>query len=889
MVTNDDIKKPWAYSAAELLDQLQSNADSGLSSAEAASRLTSCGYNTIHTGQSVSPLTIFLRQFVSPFALLLMLAASFSFFFEEWLDGIAILLVLVLNTTVGFVMEFQAARAIHALKKMTAIHARVLRNGSLISIPAEQVVPGDILFVEGGDLVSADLRLISCFQLQSDESSLTGESLPVEKNTAVLPSHTIVPDRTNMLFKGSFVTRGNGYGLAVYTGMSTELGKIAGMIHQVQPEASPLEKKLQVFSKKLVLITLILMAFIFLAGWLQGKPLFNILQTSIALSVAAIPEGLPVVATMALALGMMRMARQHILAKRLSLVETLGSTNIICTDKTGTLTENQMEVACVQLPGMEVPAGIQHHSLLSADPAFAHLQQIAVLCNTASLDTGDGSSPGTPTGDPLEISLLKMASFTTDFRKLRNQYPKIDEIPFSSDLRVMATLHKKENGYYVAVKGAMEALLNSCDTVLKNGTTEALIPGRKNNWLKIAEKMAASGLRTLAFAFKESPDPSTDLLSGLTLAGIAGFSDPVRPEVISAIGECQSAGIRVVMVTGDHPATAREIARQVGLPSHEHDIIHGDAMKPYAGLTIDEKQKWLSATVFARVTPEQKLDLVRLYQEQKMIVGMTGDGVNDAPALTKADIGIAMGRRGTQVAQEVADMILTDDAFSSIVSAIKQGRTIFSNIRRFVVYLLSGNLSELVIIATASLLNLPFQLFPLQILYINLITDVLPALALGMTKAPPFIMQRKPYASQTPIVDRKRWIAIFTYASIMTLTTISAVYIACYLLSSDITPPAGHANNMLFYTLAFSQVVHVLNMSFDLHSGFFKSSVFTNKYVWYAIICCISLTLASWWVPIFRKALNISFMDWKYWTVAVIAALCSLVLIQWAKRMRWIL
>lgn len=889
MVTIDDIKNPWTSTAAALLDQLQSNAGSGLSSAEAASRLTAFGHNTIHTGQSVSPLTIFVRQFVSPFALLLALAAAFSFFFEEWLDGIAILLVLVLNTTVGFVMEFQAARAIRALKKMTAIHARVLRNGSIISIPAEQVVPGDILFVEGGDMVGADLRLISCFQLQCDESSLTGESLPVEKDTEVLPLLTIVPDRTNMLFKGSFVTRGNGYGLAVQTGMSTELGKIAGMIRQVQPEASPLEKKLQAFSKKLVLITLILMAFIFLAGWLQGKPLFSILQTSIALSVAAIPEGLPVVATMALALGMMRMARQHILAKRLSLVETLGSTNVICTDKTGTLTENQMEVACVQLPGMEAPTGIQHHSLLFPHPAYLQLQQIAVLCNTASLDTGDANSPGTPTGDPLEISLLKMASANTDIRSLRHLYPKTDEIPFSSDLRVMATLHKKENGYYVAVKGAMEALINRCDTVLEDGTPEKLTPDRKNHWLKTAEKMAASGLRTLAFAFKESHDSSADLLSGLTLAGIAGFSDPVRPEVVSAISECRSAGIRVVMVTGDHPATAREVARQVGLPDSEQDIIHGDAMKPYADLTIAEKEKWLHATVFARVTPEQKLDLVRLYQEQKMIVGMTGDGVNDAPALTKADIGIAMGRRGTQVAQEVADMILTDDAFSSIVSAIRQGRTIFTNIRRFVVYLLSGNLSELVIIATASLLNLPFQLFPLQILYINLITDVLPALALGMTKASPFIMQRKPYASQTPIIDRKRWIAIFTYASIMTLTTISAVYINYYLLSSGTPPSTGHANNMLFYTLAFAQVTHVLNMSFGVHTGFFKSSVFTNKYVWYAIICCMALTLVSWWVPIFRRALNISFMDWKDWIVAVIAALCSLMLIQWAKRMRWIL
>lgn len=889
MVTSENIKTPWASTAAELTDQLQSNAGSGLSSAEAAKRLTANGYNTIHTGRPLSLLTIFLQQFISPFALLLALASAFSFLFKEWLDGIAILLVLMLNTIVGFVMEFQAARAIHALKKLTATRVRVLRDGNIVSLPAEEVVPGDMLFVEGGDMVGADLRLVNCFQLQTDESSLTGESLPVEKTTDVLPLQTIVPERANMLFKGSFVTRGNGYGLVVHTGMATELGKIAGMIRQVQPVASPLEKKLQAFSKRLVLITLILIVLIFLAGWLQGKPLLNLLQTAIALSVAAIPEGLPVVATMALALGMLRMARQHVLAKRLSLVETLGSTNVICTDKTGTLTENKMEVTCIQLPGMEAPAGIQHHSLLSAHPAYAHLQRIAVLCNTASLDTGNESSAGTATGDPLEISLLRMASSNADCRNIRMQYPKIDEIPFSSGLRLMATLHKNESGYYVAAKGAMETLLNHCDTALENGATETLTPARKSNWLKIVEQMAASGLRMLAFAFKESHDPPADLLSGLTLAGIVGFSDPVRPEVVTAISECRAAGIRVVMITGDHPATAREVARQLGLAHSEEDVIHGDAMKPYDSLSAAGKERWLAATVFARVTPEQKLDLVRLYQDQKMIVGMTGDGVNDAPALTKADIGIAMGRRGTQVAQEVADMVLMDDAFSSIVSAVRQGRTIFANIRRFVIYLLSGNLSELVIIATASLLDLPFQLFPLQILYINLITDVLPALALGMTKASPFIMRRRPYASQIPIVDKKRWTAIFTYASIMTLTTIGAVYINYYLLSADISRTPGHANNMLFYTLAFTQVLHVLNMSFGAQTSFFKSSVFNNKYVWYAVIGCFVLTLASWWIPIFRKAMNISFMDWKDWMAAITAAVCSLLLIQWAKSMRWIL
>ncbi|MGN7821290.1 cation-translocating P-type ATPase [Chitinophaga sp. 22536] len=885
MTAPEEIKTPWASTAPQLLAQLRSDAACGLSTAEAAKRLAANGYNTIDTGRGDHVLTIFFSQFISPFALLLALATAFSFFFREWLDGFAIMLVLLLNATIGFAMEFQASKAMHALRRMNIVHIRVLRNAHLVSLPAEEVVLGDILFLEGGDIVGADLRLISCFQLQANESSLTGESMPVEKQTDILPPNTLLAERTNMLFKGSFVTRGNGYGLVVHTGMATELGSIAGMVRQAQPVASPLEKKLQAFSKKLILVTLVLITFIFLTGWLRGQPLLKILQTAIALSVAAIPEGLPVVATLALAFGMLRMARHHVLVKRLSVVETLGSTNVICTDKTGTLTINKLEVTCIQLPGMP-PVSINQQALLVKHPAYLHLRRTAVICNTASMDDEDDTS----TGDPLEISLLRMASSSGfDFRSSRLQYPRIHEIPFSSDLRVMATLHQKEGGYYIAAKGALETLLTRCTHVLENETSAELIPALKDKWLEAAEKMAASGLRTLAFAFRESHGPETDYFRDLTLTGIVGFSDPIRQDVVPAISECRSAGIRIVMVTGDHPATAREVARQLGLANGEPDLIHGNAMKPYSDLTDTEKEKWLNASIFARVTPEQKMDLVRLYQDQQLIVGMTGDGVNDAPALKKADIGIAMGQRGTQVAQETADMILTDDAFPSIVSAVRQGRTIFSNIRRFVIYLLSGNLSELVIIATASLLDLPFQLFPLQILFINLITDVLPAMALSLTKASPHIMQQRPYASQVAIVDKKRWVAIFTYAAILTLSTISAVYISHYLLPTGIPRTPQHANNVLFYTLAFSQVFHVLNMSFDRHTGFFKSPVVTNKYVWMAIICCLALCLASWQVPIFRKALNISLLSWADWTVIVMASLCSLALIQWVKWMRWIL
>jgi len=410
--------------------------------------------------------------------------------------------------------------------------------------------------------------------------------------------------------------------------------------------------------------------------------------------------------------------------------------------------------------------------------------------------------------------LLKMVFCTSknhDYYK--RHFPKEDEIPFSSDTKVMATLHRNGQGYYVAAKGAVEELLNYCTSVIEGDEIISLTDEKRKCWLKTAETKAESGLRMLAFAFSVKSEKQKNFLQELTLAGLIGFIDPPRPEVSAAIEECKSAGIKVVMITGDHPATAKNIALQLGLMENSGEVMHGNSMKPYNQLTKEDKERWLEASVFARVTPEHKLDLVTLFQEKKMVVGMTGDGVNDAPALKKADIGIAMGQRGTQVAQEVADMVLKDDSFSSIVMAIKQGRVIFDNIRKFVIFLLSCNLSELLIIATAAVLNLHFQLFPLQILFINLVTDVLPALALGVTEAAPHIMQRKPYSSQVSIIDKKRWSAIFAYSTVIAITTIGAVFVSHELLHGRENWNAELCNNILFYTLIFSQILHVFNMS----------------------------------------------------------------------------
>lgn len=759
----ENIKTAWAVDNNAVLQQLHVDAEEGLSFAEAAKRLELTGLNKIESGNKISPLMILVNQFLSPFVVLLAIAAGLSFYFSEWLDGIAIAAVLIINAVIGFIMEFQAERSMEALKKLSTVPARVVRNGTLTEIPSEDVVPGDIFFVESGDMITADARVIKASLLQTNESALTGESLPVEKSAGLLAENVSLAERNNMLYKGTFVNKGNGYAVVVHTGMSTELGAIAQMIQVAKQAATPLENKIQSFSKKLIWITVALVIIIFIAGLLNGQKLVLMLETSIALAVAAIPEGLPIVTTLALAFGMLRMARHKVIVKKLSSVETLGGTTVICTDKTGTLTQNKIEAALIQVYNgssrIEVDTNntllrfIDTNNIVETE-SYKHLQRIAALCNTASFHK-DGELEK-ESGDPLEVGLLKMVfSSKTKPEEYYRRYPKLDEIPFSSDTKIMATLHSDESNYYIAAKGAVEELLNHCSFVLEDNEPVFFTDAKSKQWLGVAETHAKNGLRMLAFAYTDTAKREKDFLHDLTLAGLIGFIDPPRPEVHHAINECRTAGIKVVMITGDHPATAKNIAQQLGLASDKEEVIHGNSMKPYGELTDKDKKNWLNASVFARVNPAQKLDLVTLYQEKKMVVGMTGDGVNDAPALKKADIGIAMGERGTQVAQEVADMVLKDDAFSSIVLAIKQGRVIFANIRKFVIFLLSCNLSELFIVATAAILNFHFQLFPLQILFINLVTDVLPALALGVTEAGPHIMQRNPYHHRSQLLTKK--------------------------------------------------------------------------------------------------------------------------------------
>lgn len=853
----------------KLITELGSDREKGLNSLEATNRISQYGRNTIQSDKGKHPLKIVLSQFNNLLVYLLLFAAAMSFWFQEYLDATAILLVILVNASIGFWMEMQAERSMNALKKMASVPAKVFRDGKLTEIPSEELVPGDILFVEAGDMITADARIITATQLSINEASLTGEAMPVEKTASELSEDVSLADRTNMLHKGTFVTNGNTTALVVATGMQTELGKIAHLVQGAEQSATPLEKKLQVFSRKLIYITVALVVLIFIVGMFTHGDYVELLETAIALAVAAIPEGLPIVATLALAQGMMKMAKHNVIVKKLSAVETLGGTTVICTDKTGTLTQNKIEVTDV-ITADE-----------NAEKNKQIMQQIAVLCNTASIQISENEIK--EIGDPLETGLLKYAHNNGEnIEQLRQQFPKIDEVPFSSETKMMATLHSGNNGYIVYAKGAAEEILKQCSHILIASEIQVLNEETRKHWKEKSEHLAASGLRVIAGAFKETPSKDISLTSDLIFAGLYGMMDPPAEDVFDAINECKEAGIKVVMITGDHPATANYIANQLGISENDTPII-GKEMKGASQLSENEKQHWLNTSVFARVTPTHKLDLVTVLQEKGNIVGMTGDGVNDAPALKKADIGIAMGKRGTQVAQEVSDMVLKDDKFSSIVHAIRQGRVIFSNIQEFVIYLLSCNMSELFVVSLAALSNLHFQLIPLQILFINLITDVLPALALGVSEGSPFVMKHKPRNPTEPLLKTRQWYAVWIYAAIISVCTLGAVFFSHFVFHTGERFDPKLCNNILFFTLIVCQLFHVFNMA-SVKTSFLKSEVFRNKYVWYALASSGLIVMSVFFIPPVREALNVQSLKLEDWLVVIASALISLLVIQILKR-----
>ncbi len=858
----------------------------GLTDEQAAQRLAANGPNAIETEQKESLWILFIRQFKSLIVGILVVAAGVSFAFGDWLEGFAILGVVFINALTGFFLEWKAVQSMEALKQMDVTLARVIRSGKIMEIPSEQITLGDIVWLEAGDIVPADGTVVEAHQLQTDESALTGESLPVEKAPGEPDEQAPLAEQTHRLFKGTAVVNGNGKVEITHIGVQTELGKISQMVQSAQQSATPLEKKLESLTQKLIWITAVLAVLFFIIGWVQNKDIVLLLKTSIALAIAAIPEGMAIVATISLAYGMLRLAKKNVIIKRLSSVETLGSANVVFSDKTGTLTLNQIEVNTVCLPEgtFEVRTDVESQKvepvteaadLLSKD-SYRRLTELSVLCNNAHID------PDAATGDPLEISLLQWVKLQqVDTERLHIQYPKVQEIAFSSDTRVMATIHTHEQKHLVAVKGASEEVLKAC---VKTLSADGFGESEKKKWVDLANELAAKGLRTISFACRETTDvPASNPIADLAWVGMIGFLDPPRLEVTPALKSCRDAGIRVIMVTGDHPATAQHIGEKIGLTTADLRPMTGQEIPAMERLSPEEKKKLLDTRIFARVSPKQKLDLIQLYQAEADIVGMTGDGINDAPALKKADIGIAMGLRGTQVARETADMVLKDDSFVSVVDAIEQGRIIFGNIRKFIMFLVSCNLSEIFVVTASGFLNLGLPLTPLQILFLNVVTDVFPALALGIGKGDESVMHQPPRDPKTPILSQRHWIAVITYALCLTGSVMFASFYSVEVLGIS----AENDNNIIFYSLSLAQLVHVFNMT-SSKSPLFRNEITQNRYVWLALLACLGILMLTYFVPVLHQALSIQALHPQEWIVVGIAAMVPLIVVQLVKRLQLI-
>lgn len=827
---------------------------------------------------------ILLAQFKSIVVVLLLMAGSLALLFSEIAEGLAIFAVILINTVIGFFTEWRAVRSMEALRTFARVECVVLRGSRVTKTAAETLVPGDILLLEAGDLVPADVRLVEAAKLTSDESTLTGESLPVNKQTALLSEDTAVLDRNNMTFKGTSITRGAGKGVVVGTGMNTEFGKIYQQVVAAEPQQTPLEQRLNALGAGLAWAIIGMAVLIGIAGILAGRELYLAIEVAIALSVAAIPEGLVIVSTIALARGMWRLAKRNALITRLSAVETLGATSVILTDKTGTLTENRMAVSSILLQGFEIDAedtekpghgGFRvNGGDLDAGQASVldELLGTGVLCNNASLDR-DARGDAAGVGDPTELALLVAASARDVWRRdLLLQAPEIHEDPFDPDSKRMATLHRQGDGVRVAVKGAPEMILPDCVAVRSSDDDVPLDDREREEWLNRAERLGNNGLRTIAIAAKLSTSENIDPYAQLVLLGIVGMEDPARDGVERAIGCCHGAGISVVMVTGDHAATARNIAAETGIveESTPTDRFLGGAEvdQLFAG---GQDDKLLAAKVFSRVTPEQKLKLIDLYQRNGHVVAMTGDGVNDAPALKKADIGIAMGRRGTAVAKEAAVMVLQDDEFNTIVAAVAHGRAIFANIRKFVVYLLSCNASEVLVVSLATISGAPLPLLPLQILFLNLVTDVFPALALGVGEGSRLSMERAPRPAQESILTRAHWTRISLHGAVMAITVLAAMATSVVFFNFD----QRQAVTVAFCTLAFAQMWHVFNMRDEL-GQVFNNEIMRNGWIWAALAICLVLVLAAIYVPVLSHVLVLTDPGAAGWFLIIPASLVPL-------------
>jgi len=836
------------------------SSEKGLSSSKAEERIHKYGFNELKAEEGVHPLKILLEQFYSPLVWILLAALGISIFLHETVDAIIIAIIVVVNAVLGFFQEYRAERAIKELKKLSSLKAKVLRDGKIIKVDNKYLVPGDVIVLETGDKIPADARLFEVYDLETQEASLTGESLPVTKYLKVLAEKTPLAERNNMIYSSTIISKGKGKAVVVKTGMESEVGKIATLIKETKSEATPLQKKLSRLGRGLTIAVLIVAVVVFAAGLLGGNSVSVMFLTAVALAVAAIPEGLPAIITISLAIGVQRMVKRNALVRKLPSVETLGSVNVICSDKTGTLTHNEMTVKKIWTSDMTYEvggSGYEAKGNFSIDKKLANPEPLGMilkcgsLCNDTSFE--DKKNGREVLGDPTEAALLiaaEKAGFSKD--KLNQSQKRIDEIPFSSERKMMTTIHKTANGLVSYTKGAPDLILENCNRILLGGKIIRLDREMKKKILSANEKFAKEALRVLGFAYKDNNVKKENAEKEMVFIGLQAMIDPPREEVKEAIKKCHEAGIRVIMITGDQLSTAESIAKELGIKGK---AISGEEMENIAHLESEIE----NIGIFARVDPAHKLTIIDILKKNGYVVAMTGDGVNDAPALKKADIGIAMGITGTDVAKEASDMILTDDNFSSIVSAVEEGRGIFDNIRKFVNYLLSSNLGEILLILLASLFGLPLPLTAIQILWINLVTDGLPAVALGVDPYSKGIMTQKPRPAKENLISKRigsNIIIIGTFIGVATL-------ILFWLYRNS---PLIKAQTVAFTALVVFEIVRLQMIRSE-----YKLGIFSNKYLVVAVIGSLLLQFVVVYVPFLGgvfKTVPLDLIDWVWIFVA---------------------
>lgn len=832
---------PYRKTIQEIETACQSDLHKGLSEEEARRRQKEQGKNILNKKKKVTLLQMFLEQFQDPMVIILIIGAIVSIFLKEYMDACIILVVIVLNAIIGVIQEFKAEKAIDALEKLSEPKAYVLRDGYLKEINSEDLVVGDIVELEAGRYIPADMRLLTSTNLKVEESTLTGESEAIEKQADIVyPDEMHIADQRNMVFMSTYVTYGKAQGMVVRCGMDSEVGKIARMLDETKEDMTPLQQRLAHLSKILGMLSLGVCAAMFVVAILQGRNLFDMLLLSISLAVAAIPEGLPAVVTIVLALGVQVMSKQNAIVRKLHAVETLGSVSVICSDKTGTLTQNKMHVVSSYANGM-------------LQEVNEELLKGMVLCNDASISQNE------VLGEPTETALLCFGEKQGFHKKdLDMKYVRVNEIPFDSNRKRMTTIHQHEREVVAYTKGALEKILAMCTSVWQDGKAVRMSNYEKQRILEASRQVSEDAQRVLALARKTLKSPyEDDVENKMCFIGFVGLMDPPREEVKDAIARCYKAGIRVAMITGDHPLTALAIARRLGIAKQETEVITGNQLDAMSDEELCASVK--GYRVFARVTPQHKVRIVQAFKQNDMVVAMGGDGVNDAPSLKQADIGIAMGQGGTDVCKQASDMILADDNFATIVKAVEEGRGIYENIQKAILYLLSCNLGEIMslFLAIICMPHVVSTLSAIQILWVNLITDAFPALALGVDPMEWDIMEQQPRNAKESLFAHGGW--MFTILNGMFIGTITLVAFRYGLNSSP-----AKAQTMAFMVLSLSQLFHALNLRSRTHS-IFVVGLFKNKWLILTFLFSTALQIAVCQLPIFNFILKTVPLDMMSW------------------------